>query len=146
MNCPECKFPLIREKYQSACLVAHEDKLEYTSDGKIHDHTTPCDYGGGIHFRCRNGHKIAVPTYNKCWCGFYVEGEDGGFHSDFKRYIALKMPWKESADYWGRRLRDEPRFDCLQTRDGCGIGGMLTLTNDNTILTEELFDSNGDKV
>ena len=145
MNCPTCDSLLIEDEHQSACLVTHNDNLEYTNDGKIHDHATPCDYGGGIHFKCINGHLIAVPTYNECWCGFKIDGNDGGFYTNYKRH-SIKLPWRESVDYWERRIRDEPRFDHLSTRNMGLTGEYITLDVDGNIHTELTLSANGTKV
>jgi len=123
MKCPKCKSNLIKNDGQGACLVAHQDNLEYTADGKLHDHATPCDYGGGIHYKCKNGHKVAIPTINTCWCGHVEKANDGGFHNEYERHPTATIPWQESADYWGRRLREEVRWDYIGTRNDGNIGG-----------------------
>lgn len=146
MKCPKCDFILIMENEQSGCLVAHEEKLEYTADGKLHDHAVPCDYGGGIHHRCRNGHKVAIPTINKCWCGHEELGDDGGFDKEYERHPTERIPWKESGDYWGRRRREKPRWDYISTRNDGNIGGdYIELDVDGTIIVPT-FDSKGNQL
>lgn len=117
MKCPKCNLDLIKNDEQGACLVAHEDKRVWQSNGKLHDHAIPCDYGGGVQYKCKNGHMVAIPTINKCWCGHVEKANDGGFDKDYQRHPTATIPWQESADYWGRRLREETRYDYIDTRN-----------------------------
>lgn len=71
MKCPECdklgqKSKCWMNSVQTCCLVLHPSGEYYDENEVYHDHTIPCNYGGGNVWSCSNGHTFRVPEINKC--------------------------------------------------------------------------------